>query len=185
MANVTYPGVYVEEVASGVRPIQAASTSTAAFIGQAQKGNLTDAVKVYNFTEYQSLYGDFLAGSYLSHSVYQFFNNGGSQCYVVRVAGANTATASIVLRDQGAAPQPSLTVSAVSPGVWGNELALLVANGTNNPANEFNLLVFRQNELLPLERFENLSMVAGAPNYVQTATASSRYIRVTVNAANT
>ncbi|NTU84765.1 MAG: hypothetical protein HGA45_36275, partial [Chloroflexales bacterium] len=94
------------------------------------------------------------------------------------------ATASIVLLDRGAAAQPSLTISAVSPGLWGNSLAIVIANGTNDPANEFNLLVFNQNALEPLERFENLSMVPGASNFVQTAVTASRHIRVTVNAAN-
>lgn len=72
MANLTYPGVYVEEVSSGIRPIQSAGTSTAAFIGIAEKGPLNEAVKIFNFTEYQNLYGSFLNSSFLSHSVYQF-----------------------------------------------------------------------------------------------------------------
>jgi phage tail sheath protein FI len=186
MAQLTYPGVYVEEVPSGVRPIAAASTSIAAFIGVAERGPVGEAVKVFNFTEYQSRYGGFLSGSFLSHSVYQFFNNGGTQCYIVRVAGANAATANIVLRDQATTnPQASLTISANSPGAWGNQLAVVIANGTNDPVNEFNLAVFQQDELTPLELFDNLSMVPGAPNFVETATASSRYIRVTVNAQNT
>lgn len=186
MAQLTYPGVYVEEVPSGVRPIAAASTSIAAFIGVAERGPVGEAVKVFNFTEYQSRYGGFLSGSFLSHAVYQFFNNGGTQCYIVRVAGANAATANIVLRDQATTnPQASLTISANSPGAWGNQLAVVIANGTNDPVNEFNLAVFQQDELTPLERFDNLSMVPGAPNFVETATASSRYIRVTVNAQNT
>jgi hypothetical protein len=54
MAQVTYPGVYVEEVPSGVRPIAAASTSIAAFIGVAERGPVGEAVKVFNFTEYQN-----------------------------------------------------------------------------------------------------------------------------------
>ena len=90
MPTLTYPGVYVQEVSSGVRPIQAASTSIAAFLGITEKGPLNEAVRVFNFTEYQNLYGSFLASSYLSHAVFQFFNNGGTQCYVTRVAGANT-----------------------------------------------------------------------------------------------
>jgi hypothetical protein len=142
-------------------------------------------VKVFSFTEYQNLYGGFLAGSFLTHGVFQFFNNGGSQCYVVRVAGANTATANIVLKDRGATAQPSLTVDARSPGVWGNTLAVVVANGTGDPANEFNLSVFWQDRLTPVESFANLSMVPGAPNFVETVTASSNFIRVTVNPANT
>ena len=62
MAQLTYPGVYVEEVPSGVRPIAAASTSIAAFIGVAERGPVGEAVKVFNFTEYQNRYGGFLSG---------------------------------------------------------------------------------------------------------------------------
>ena len=186
MAQLSYPGVYVEEVPSGVRPIAAASTSIAAFIGVAERGQVGKAVKVFNFTEYQNRYGGFLAGSFLSHAVYQFFNNGGTQCYVVRVAGANAATANIVLRDRAATnQQASFTIFASSPGAWGNQLAVVIANGTNDSVNEFNLAVFQQDELTPLESFDNLSMVRGASNFVETVTASSRYIRVTINAANT
>jgi len=186
MAQLTYPGVYVEEVPSGVRPIAAASTSIAAFIGIAERGPVGEAVKVFNFTEYQNRYGGFLPGSFLSHAVYQFFNNGGTQCYIVRVAGANAATANIVLRDRAATnSQASLTIFASSPGAWGNQLAVVIANGTNDPVNEFNLAVFQQDELSPLERFDNLSMVPGSPNFIETATASSRYIRTAINAGNT
>lgn len=185
MAQVTYPGVYVEEVPSGVRPITAASTSIAAFIGIAERGPVGEAVKIFNFTEYQNRYGGFIPNSFLSHAVYQFFNNGGTQCYTVRVAGANAAKANIVLRDRAAAnPQASLTISAINPGVWGNRLAIVVTDGTDDPVNEFNLAVFWQDELIPLERFDNLTMVAGAPNFAPAATASSRYIVVTTNAAN-
>ena len=88
MAQVTYPGVYVEEVPSGARPIAAASTSIAAFLGVAERGPVGEAVKIFNFTEYQNRYGGFIPNSFLSHAVYQFFNNGGTQCYIVRVAGA-------------------------------------------------------------------------------------------------
>jgi uncharacterized protein len=185
MASVTYPGVYVLEVPSGVRPIAAASTSTAAFIGEAEKGAISEAKKIFNFTEYQNLYGGFLNNSYLSHAVFQFFNNGGTQCYIVRVAGANTATANIVLNDRGTPAQESLTISARSAGVWGNELAIVISDGTNNSGNEFNLYVYNQGELTPLESFENLSMVSGVSNFVETVTSSSNYIRVTVNASNT
>ena len=186
MAQVTYPGVYVEEVPSGVRPIAAASTSIAAFIGVAERGPVGEAVKMFNFTEYQSRYGGFIPNSFLSHAVYQFFNNGGTQCYVVRVASTNAVAANIVLRDRAATnQQASLTIAASSPGVWGNQLAVVITNGTNEPLNEFNLSVFQQDELVPLERFDNLSMVPSASNFVSTATVSSRYIRVTANTANT
>lgn len=186
MATPTYPGVYVEEVSSGVRPISLASTSTAAFLGVAEKGSLTEPKRIFNFTQFQTYYGGFLSSSYLAHAVYQFFNNGGSIAYIVRVAGANTQTAEMVLSDRAAAPQATMTVSAASPGVWGNEIELEVTDGTVDPDNEFNLLVYRGSgaDAELLETFENLGMVPTASNFVETVTATSKYIRVSVNDAN-
>jgi uncharacterized protein len=185
MTTVTYPGVYVREVSSGVRPIAAASTSTAAFIGITEKGPIREPKKIFNFTEYENLFGGFLNSSYVSHAVLQFFRNGGSQCYIVRVTGANAAEANIVLNDRGEPAQPSLTISAVSPGIWGNRLAIVISNGTNDPANEFDLSVFWQDELTALETFANLSVVPSAPNFVDRVISSSNFIRVTYNQTNT
>jgi uncharacterized protein len=185
MAQVTYPGVYVEEVSSGVRPLAAASTSIAAFVGVAEKGPVGQAVKVFSFTEYQNRYGGFLAHSFLSHAVFQFFNNGGAQCYIVRVAGAGHGTATISLKDRHAEAQNSLTIAASTPGAWGNQLGITIADGTNDPGNEFNLSVYQQDDAAPLETFSNLSMMPGTPNFVETVAASSSYIRVTVDLTNT
>lgn len=184
MATVTYPGVYVQEVSSGVRPIAAASTATAAFIGVAERGPIGVAQKIFNFTEYQTRFGGFLNTSYLSHAVFQFFNNGGTQCYVVRTTGENTETANIVLNDRGTTAQESLTVAAVSPGAWGNNLGIVVSNGTNDPANEFNLSVFWEDELEALETFANLSVVPDAPNFVDRMVATSNFIRTAYNQGN-
>jgi len=83
MPTYTAPGVYVEEVPSGVRPIQAAGTSTAAFFGEAERGPVDSVTNIFNFTDFQTVYGGFLAGGrYLAHAVYHFFNNGGAACYV-------------------------------------------------------------------------------------------------------
>ena len=100
------------------------------------------------------------------------------------MAGANTAAANIVLKDQGATAQASLTVEARTPGRWGNALGLVVSSGTTDPANEFTLSVRWHDQLVPLETFSNLSMVPGSPNFVETVTSSSSLIRVTVNQAN-
>lgn len=184
MVTPTYPGVYVEEVSSGVRPITSASTSTAAFIGQAEKGSLTDAVKIYNFTQFQNLYGGFMDYSYLAHAVYQFFNNGGAQCYIVRVAGENVETARIGISDCAEAPATpllSLTVSALSPGNWGNRIEIVVEDVEDNIGNEFNILVYLENEEGPRETYEKVSLVPTAPNFVETVTSRSNFIRATVN----
>ena len=90
MPNVTYPGVYINEVSSGVRPLETTSTSTAAFVGVTERGP-DEATRVTSWTEFQRLYGGFLRGSFLAQSVFQYFNNGGRQCYIVRVARADAA----------------------------------------------------------------------------------------------
>lgn len=187
MVQPTYPGVYVEEVSSGVRPITPASTSTAAFIGQAEKGPIGKPVKIYNFTEFQDQYGDFLSGAYMAHAVFQFFNNGGSQCYIVRVAEGE-ATADITIRDRHAvvvSRQLSLTISANSPGSWGNGIVVAIANGTNDDDNEFKLDVYMGGEATPQESFDNLGMVPGRANYAESVTSQSQYIAVAVDTSNT
>jgi len=186
MVLPTYPGVYMEEVSSGVRPIAAASTSTAAFIGQAEKGAIGEAVKIYNFTEFQNLYGSYLSSSYLAHSVFQYFNNGGSKCYIVRVTGANTETASINLFDRDdTTPLRSMTISAKNAGVWGNDLGIIIANGSRDANNEFNLSVYRESDDTLLEAYENLSIIPDLTNYVETATSGSNLISVEVDDTNT
>lgn len=185
MAQVTYPGVYVEEVSSGVRPITAASTSVAAFIGIAERGPVHDALKVFNLSEYQRRYGGFIRHSYLSHAVYQFFNNGGTQCYVIRVVGADAATATTALSDRAPSdPKTSLTVVAHNPGAWGNNLIIRIGEGINDSGNTFSMVVLWQGEPVPLETYSDLSMDPNAANFVETVTASSTYIRVTVNDNN-
>jgi hypothetical protein len=154
------------------------------FVGVAERGPVREAARVFNFTEYQNRYGGFLSHSYLSHAVFQFFNNGGTQCYIVRVTKGEVKTANIVLKDYGTTAQNSLTISASSPGDWGNTLAVVITDGPNDSGNEFNLSVHYQDELTPLETFENLSMVWGARNFVETVTSASKYIRVTVNRQN-
>ena len=94
MPTLTYPGVYIEEISSGVRPLEVASTSTAAFVGLAEMGP-DEATRVTSWTEFLRRYGSFIADGFLAHSVFQFFNNGGRQCYIVRVTRSDAAVASV------------------------------------------------------------------------------------------
>jgi phage tail sheath protein FI len=191
MATPTYPGVYVEEVSSGVRPLTLASTSTAAFIGLAEKGdvNKNKAVKVYNFSEYQNLYGGFVDYSFLTHAVYQFFNNGGSQCYIVNISATDPAkTASVTL---GA----DLKISAISPGVWGNDLKVTIIPLPAGTPTQFNLEVYLGANLAPVETFEGLKMSPSIlpitdppqpdPSFVETVIKGhSKYITVKALSTN-
>src|SRR5262245_17076185 len=87
------PGVYVEEVPSANKPIEGVSTSIAAFVGLAPGGPVNMPMRISNWSQFASLYserpddpnGPFMEGSYLAHSVYGFFQNGGTVCWVVRV----------------------------------------------------------------------------------------------------
>lgn len=121
MAKYVAPGVYVEEFDSGVKAIDGVGSSTAGMIGLAEKGPVIGRpVLLTDFAEYKQHFGGYLPeqeyGSYrfLPNAVEQFFINGGSACYVMRVAPEDAATA------QSAAGPVRMT--ARSPGAWGNTI---------------------------------------------------------------
>jgi hypothetical protein len=187
--ELLHPGVYVQEVSSGVRPIEGVSTSTAAFIGPAERGPLDRAILVTSFTEFEARYGGFMKDSWLAHSALQFFNNGGRRLYVARVA-KNPASASVALADRQATPAKTLTISAESPGEWGNTLVVSTADATQEAGNEFKLTVQREKTTQPLttetlEVFDNLSMNPDAPNFVEkVVNAKSQFVRVAAEATD-
>jgi len=90
------PGVYVEEVDRGSKPIEAVGTNTVGFLGESSKGPLNEAVLITNWSQFVKTFGDFKECSEaFAHGVYGFFNNGGSRCFVVNVGapeGASTAS---------------------------------------------------------------------------------------------
>jgi len=180
--ELLHPGVYIQEIPSGVRPIEGVSTSTAAFLGKAEKGPLDRALMVTSFTEFDAVYGDFLNDSFLAHAALQFFNNGGKRLYVVRVAN-NALTADISLNDRKATPAKTITIAATSAGKWGNDLDVDIANGSRDSANEFRIVVSSGG--LVLETFDDLSIDPGAPNFAENVVgAKSQMIRVTVELTN-
>ena len=93
MPTYLTPGVYVEEVSSGKKPIEGVGTAVAAFVGLAPGGPVNVPMRISNWTQFARIYGDtanpengpFTDGAYLAHSVYGYFQNGGSLCWVVRV----------------------------------------------------------------------------------------------------
>src|ERR1700691_1705147 len=87
MASFTYPGVYIQEISSGVHPITGVATSIAAFVGWADQGPTNQAVLVQSWSDFQNQCGglDSRPYCYLGYAVNQFFGNGGQQAYIVRV----------------------------------------------------------------------------------------------------
>ncbi|MCA9545727.1 MAG: phage tail sheath family protein, partial [Myxococcales bacterium] len=79
------PGVYVEEVSYGSKPIEAVGTSTVGFIGECKKGPVNQPVFCPNWSTFTKNFGDFADGGVLAHAVYGFFNNGGARCFVMNV----------------------------------------------------------------------------------------------------
>ncbi len=94
------PGVYVEEVDRGSKPIEAVGTNTVGFLGESAKGPLNEAVLITNWSQFVKTFGDFKdCSEHLCHAVYGFFNNGGSRCFVVNVG------APVEAKQESKAPQ--------------------------------------------------------------------------------
>ena len=86
------PGVYVEEVDRGSKPIEAVGTNTVGFLGESAKGPLNETVLITNWSQFVKTFGDFKdCSEHLAHAVYGFFNNGGSRCFVVNVGAPEGA----------------------------------------------------------------------------------------------
>ena len=92
MPEYLAPGVYIEEFEIGARPIEGVSTSTAGFLGMAERGPLNEPILITSFAKYQRVFGGYLdkkdydSNCYLPYAVEGFFSNGGQRVYVSRVA---------------------------------------------------------------------------------------------------
>lgn len=133
MAEYLSPGVYMEEFDSGIKAMEGVGTSTAGFVGMAQKGPVKGLpVLITSMADYQRRFGGYLSERaygdqrFLPYAVEQFFNNGGSACYVMRVCrekqegeegGATTARGTLSVGTFSL-----LTLTAASPGAWGNDI---------------------------------------------------------------
>ncbi len=116
----TYPGVYIEEVPSGIRPIIGVATSIAAFIGYFPRGAFEQAVRIFNQQDFDREFGGMAGDSLASYAIRQFFLNGGTQAWVVRTAGAGSTEVSAVVL-QSTADADALEVRAVNPGSLGRQ----------------------------------------------------------------
>src|SRR5262245_48112312 len=95
----TYPGVYVEELPSGVRTIAGVATSITAFVGYTGRGLDHRPTRLLSFADYERAFGGLASDSLVGYAVAQYFTNGGRQAWVVRVPKADGVAASVQLRD--------------------------------------------------------------------------------------
>src|SRR6185503_11892399 len=137
--TLSYPGVYIEEIPSGVRTIIGVATSITAFVGRTLRGSTDDPVRIQSFGDFEREFGGLWPHSTVSYAVQQFFLNAGSDALVVRVHN-NATKATHILNT----PTSSLVLEARSEGTWGDkvqaEVTTQIAPGLD-PATTFNLFV--------------------------------------------
>ena len=114
--TLTYPGVYIEELPSGVHTITGVATSIAAFAGWAPQGSVTEAVLVESWSDFARQFGGLSSGNYLGYAVNQFFANGGQQAYIVRLV-ATAADTPVGDEPSPRRPPASSARSRCSPAV--------------------------------------------------------------------
>ena len=180
MPEYLSPAVYVEEVSSGVKPIQGVGTSTAGFVGHTVKGPMGVAIPVNNFGEFVTLFGSYHSNGFLPFAVKAFFDEGGTRAYIVRTShysGVPPVTTAVVATHTFASVSNpatnALQVDATSPGLWGNELSVRVEHPN---ATEFRLLVFEAGVVV--ETYEHLTM---DPAVVSTDPTATCYVETRIN----
>jgi len=187
-STLTYPGVYVEEVPSGVRTITPVSTSVTAFVGFTSRGAADTARQIFSFADFEREFGGLSVDSDLSYAVQHYFQNGGAEAWIVRVAAGAAAAGISILNAPGGSQV--FDVTAPSQGAWGNRVRIDVDYDSSNPASLFNLTATEFEEqggvLTPVrtETHRNLTMNSVAPNdAVATVNAASNLIRLSRDAA--
>jgi len=121
------PGVYVEEVDRGSKPIEAVGTNTVGFLGESSKGPHNEAVLITNWSQFVKTFGDFKECSeHFAHGVYGFFNNGGSRCFVVNVGAPVDAPAAAKQPQGGDKKDDKAPAAAPAPTGGGGRDALYI-----------------------------------------------------------
>lgn len=170
--NPTYPGVYIEEIPSGVHTITGVATSITAFVGRAWKGKTDHPVTITSFADYQRKFGGLWRKSTMSYAVQQFFTNGGTEAIIVRVVTNTAKTAAIDLGE-------GTKLKASSEGSWGLNLVATVDNETKDKTDTklFNLTILddpkEKNDSEKIggsgqqEKFLNVSIDENNPRYIK------------------
>src|SRR5829696_178782 len=182
-SNLTYPGVYIEEIPSGVRTITGVSTSVTAFIGRARMGPDDKAILIHNFTEFEKIYGGLWKESLLGYVVDQYFSNGGKDALIIRVhKGAKTFEYTIEL----GSPTKKLVLESANPGSWAKNFLIQVIRKSEelDPVLEeedktlCNIKIYenltplesntKKRLLIQLETFRNVSLDPSKSRYIVT-----------------
>ena len=175
---VSYPGVYIEEVPSGVRTISGVATSIALFIGWAARGPDDRALRLTSFADYERQYGGLDTRTLLGYAVKQFYDNGGADAYVLRIASSDA--------ERAQASIGGVALEASSPGAWANDYAVTITQRADD-ATRFRLdVLHRPSNDAVVESFANLSIDEADSRYAETViNGRSSFINVTVSGTTT
>ncbi len=152
-----YPGVYVQEIPSGVRTVTTAATSNLAIVGHFPRGHVDEAVRVNSWSDVERTYGGLDRRYVATYALQDFFLQGGAVAYVVRTA-FQQATATLTTTET------ALRVVARTPGAAGNNILYSVSH---NADGSFDLSIFPAAGADPVV-FRNLSVTPGSANYAAT-----------------
>ena len=206
MPEYLAPGVYVEEISTGPRPIEGVSTSTTGFVGQTERGPLLPRL-VTSWEDFVRWYGSYVdrtvpppALKYLPYAVRGFFDNGGQRLFVGRIAAADAVAAS--------ADRNPMNLTAIGPGTWGNNIMIRIRNAnlsnTGPTQDWFRLTLLYYRDGIPnpfvdptdagqfgnpdrrepdlIEDYDNLSIVSTDTNFAQSVVnAASKLVTLTVS----
>lgn len=186
------PGVYVEEVDRGMKPIEAVSTAVAAFIGYSVKAEqdgenlLGKPTLVTNWTQYQQRFGGFAPGIYLPDAVYGYFSNGGGRCYIVSLKtleggddpAARKISARATVQSSEERPTPLLEFTAREAGTSGNNITIEVKPGREDAPQTFTLVVNVEDK--PAETYPDVSIAKGPNDVAAQVRTKSKLIDVRV-----
>ncbi|MEU9580528.1 phage tail sheath family protein [Streptomyces chilikensis] len=178
MPTYLTPGVYVEEVQSGARPIEGVGTAVAAFVGFAETGPFHTPTLVASWDQYTRTFGGFTEGTYLAHAVYGYFANGGGTAYVVRIGGSPDDASAPAGRETGAARPTELGGFLVTarPGVSGVSVEIADADGENPPEDRFKVLVRQGDQVAETYEASTRRNVKG---YLVNQVRASKLVEVT------
>lgn len=187
-----HPGVYVEEIPSGSKPIEGVATSVAAFVGKANKGPVGEAELVQSFDDYNNIYGDIASeNDAMGLAVQAFYLNGGKSAFICRLAGTGSSSAAATVNGEGTAGTPTagtvLNITASSEGDWGNAVYYKIIKPDQDSLT-FDLQIGhrQKNESQELEfvvdeEFNGLSMRVGDSNYaLSVVNESSQYVELSL-----
>jgi hypothetical protein len=182
--TLTYPGVYIEEVSSGVRTITGVATSITAFIGRTVRGPIDEPVTIHSYGDFERMFGGLSIDSPTSFAVRDFYLNGGGQAIIVRVHSSAVKAVISVATDAANVEDDPLVLVAANEGDWANGLTISVDHNTRDTAdtNLFNLKVVDP-ATGTVEKHMNLSVKSESPRYYPLVLEqSSVSLRAQVNA---